>query len=81
MVTGHPFSDSLRKYYSIYIFKIKPDRDLEPMNTDDTEKITRLLDTSNRTFSITDAGGNNMGLMRVVSSTVSSYASLNMVNW
>ncbi|XP_063447031.1 polycystin-1-like protein 2 [Mytilus trossulus] len=57
---------------------IKPDTDLEPMNTDDTEKITRLLDTSNRTFSITDAGGNNMGLMRVVSSTVSSYASLDM---
>jgi hypothetical protein len=37
------------------------------------------MEFANYTFGITDAGGNDMALMRIISATLSAFSALNLV--
>jgi hypothetical protein len=50
-----------------------------PQDEEDLERTTSLLQAANFTFSITDAGGNDMALMRIISATLSAFSALNLV--
>lgn len=52
---------------------------LQPQDEEDLERTTSLLQAANYTFSITDAGGNDMALMRIISATLSAFSALNLV--
>ena len=52
---------------------------LQPQDEEDLERTTSLLREATFTFSITDAGGNDMALMRIISATLSAFSALNLV--